>query len=163
MPHHAPERTGASALEVHKHDAEKHTVEDLKFLTGNWTGHLGADDLEEVWSPPANGSMTGMYREMRGGKTTFYEFLVIEQEASGPIMRMKHFKPNLVGLEDKDQSITFDLQSIKNGVALFVSRDKLKPTSLSYQRTGATQLLGILERERDGKASRAEFHYKLRP
>ena len=57
-------------------------------------------------------------------------------------MRMKHFKANLIGLEEKDESVTFDLQSFTGGVALFVSRNKLKPTSL-YQRD--------------------EFHYHLTP
>ena len=107
--------------------------------------------------------MIGMYREMREGKTAFYEFLSIEQEASGPVMRMKHFKGNLIGVEEKDESVIFDLQSLTGGVALFVSRNKLKPVSLSYQRTGASELLGVLVHEGDGKPVRAEFHYHLTP
>ncbi len=138
-----------------------HTVNDLQFLAGHWTGGKGIDQLEEIWSHPANGGMIGRYREMREGETTFYEFLSIEQEASGPVMRMKHFKANLIGLEEKDESVIFDLQSLTGGVALFVSRNKLKPTSLSYQRTGASELLGVLVRERNGKHVRDEFHYRL--
>ena len=141
--------------------AGEHSVTDLQFLAGHWTGGQGADQLEEIWSSPANGSMIGMYREMREGKTTFYEFLSIEQEASGPVMRMKHFKANLIGLEEKDESVIFDLQSLTGGVAMFVSRNKVKPVSLSYQRTGATELLGVLVHERDGKTNREEFHYRL--
>jgi hypothetical protein len=78
-------------------------------------------------------------------------------------MRMKHFKANLLGLEEKDESVIFDLQSLTGGVALFVSRNKLKPVSLSYQRTGASELLGVLVHERGGKSKRDEFHYHLTP
>ena len=143
--------------------AAERTVNDLQFMAGHWTGSQGAGQLEEIWSRPANGSMIGMYREMSEGKTTFYEFLSIEQEASGPVMRMKHFKANLIGLEEKDESVIFDLQSLTDGVALFVSRNKLKPVSLSYQRTGPSELLGILVHVRDGKSKRDEFHYHLTP
>jgi hypothetical protein len=143
--------------------AAEHTVNDLQFLAGHWIGSQGVDQVEEIWSNPASGSLIGMYREMREGKTTFYEFLSIEQEASGPIMRMKHFKANLIGLEEKDESVIFDLQSLTGGVALFVSRNKQKPVSLSYQRTGPSELLGVLVHERDGKKLRNEFHYRLTP
>ncbi|SRR5258707_6638476 len=56
--------------------AAQHTVNEIQFPTGHWTGGQGVDQLEEIWSNPANGGKIGMYREMQEGKTTFYEFPV---------------------------------------------------------------------------------------
>jgi len=34
-------------------------VGDLAWLQGVWKGKVGADDVEETWSAPKNGSMMG--------------------------------------------------------------------------------------------------------
>jgi uncharacterized protein YfiM (DUF2279 family) len=57
--------------------ADKYTLDELRFLSGNWSGRDAGNDVEEQWSDPANGTMMGMYREMSNGKTTFYEFFIL--------------------------------------------------------------------------------------
>jgi hypothetical protein len=143
--------------------AQRHTLEDVRFMSGHWIGSDGSNEIEEQWSEPSNGTMIGMYREMNGGKTTFYEFLVIAQEETGLVMRMKHFDANLVGREEKERSVVLDIASASKGEAVFVSRDPTKPTKLAYRRTSNTELTATLIRERDGKTLRDEFHYRLAP
>ena len=141
---------------------EKRSVEDLAFLSGHWTGGEGDSLTEEMWSPVANGSLMGMYRQMGAGKTGFFEFLSIEQEKNGPVLRLKHFKPGLIGLEEKDQSVTLDLVSLdrENG-AVFVSRDHAKPMKLTYRRLAPDHLEATLIRTKDGKEKTDLFRFRL--
>jgi hypothetical protein len=88
---------------------------------------------------------------------------VIAREESGVVMRMKHFDANLVGWEEKDRSVVFDVASTSNGEVVFVSRDQTKPTKLAYRRASKTELTATLIRERDGKTMRDEFRYRLVP
>jgi hypothetical protein len=149
--------------EPRKSKAEKHTLEEVRFMSGHWLGSDGSSEIEEQWSEPSNGTMIGMYREMSAGKTTFYEFLAIAQEETGVVMRMKHFDANLVGWEEKDRSVVFDVASTSKDEAIIVSRDQTKPIRLAYRRTSQTELTATLIRERDGKTLHDEFHYRLVP
>jgi hypothetical protein len=142
--------------------AEKCTIDQFSFMTGRWSEQQGSTDVDEQWSKPANGSMIGMYREMKGGKTVFYELLVLSQEGDGVVLRLKHFDANLIGREEKDQSVVLDA-TVSGHEATFTSRDKAKPIQLVYRRSSKTQLDAALIRERDGKTLRDEFHYRIEP
>jgi rhamnogalacturonan acetylesterase len=141
--------------------ADKFTLDQLRFLCGRWVGRDASGETEEQWSPPANNTIMGMYREMSNGKTTFYEFFVISQEPDKLVLRMKHFDANLAGWEDKDKSLIFDVVSLSQNEVTFQSRDDAKPIKLAYTRTNDKQLDAILIHERGGKTLRDEFHYRL--
>jgi hypothetical protein len=61
-------------------------LQDLGFIAGHWRGEAGGTQIEETWNAPEQGSVTGMYREMQGGKTTFYELLFESNDPSNPLM-----------------------------------------------------------------------------
>ena len=47
-------------------------------MAGCWQGQLGQLTLEENWMRPAAGTMLGMSRNSKGGRTVFSEFMRIE-------------------------------------------------------------------------------------
>jgi hypothetical protein len=149
--------------EPHESKAQRHTLDEIRFMSGHWIGNDGSSEIEEQWSEPSNGTMIGMFREMTGGKTTFYEFLAIAQEETGLVMRMKHFDANLAGWEEKDRSVVFDVASTSKDQAVFVSRDNTKPTRIICWRTSSAELTATLIRERDDTTTLDEFHYRLAP
>ena len=64
-------------------------IKDLHFMSGRWALQHEWGDMEEVWSQPAGNSMMCSFRCVKDGKVVFYEFIVIEQTDSVPVMRVR--------------------------------------------------------------------------
>lgn len=55
------------------------SIDSLKFMQGSWTAERGTGVSEETWMAPAGKSMLGVSRTIRDGRTSFTEFLMIEE------------------------------------------------------------------------------------
>jgi hypothetical protein len=134
-------------------------LSDLSFMMGlwqaDWNGGLG----EEHWSPPLGDSMVGTFRFVKDGKGRFYELMLIEQTTNGPVLRLKHFNPGLIGWEDKTQVYRFPLVECRAGIAIF-EREDMK-SRLTYSRTSIQTLSVVLEEPGDGKLNSEDFKFKL--
>jgi hypothetical protein len=58
-------------------------VEGLAWMAGSWGSATGAVETEEHWTAPKAGSLLGMNRTTKDGKTVMFEFLRIEQRPDG--------------------------------------------------------------------------------
>lgn len=135
-------------------------ISDLSFMAGKWVTSSAWGDMEEDWSKPLGNCMMGAYRCVKDGKIIFYEFIVIEQTATGPVMYLRHFSPGNIGWEEKDKPYEYPLMFLEADRARFERPDK--KTALTFHRTAADTMLVVLEREdNDGKWVQDEFHYKL--
>ena len=83
----------------------KFDINDFSWLSGHWTGEGFGGVSEEIWSPPADGTMMGMFRQLNDEKLVFYEFLLLDETG----LRLKHFHPDLKGWETKDEFVTFEM------------------------------------------------------
>ena len=54
-------------------------VADLDWLSGAWGGEKDGVYAEEHWMTPLGGTLVGMHRDVRGGRTMSFEFLRIEE------------------------------------------------------------------------------------
>ena len=68
-----------------------HSISELDWLAGRWVGQGLGGDVEEIWSPPSAGSMVGMFPLVDDYKTSFCEFLMIEEKDGLVTLRFKHF------------------------------------------------------------------------
>ena len=84
-------------------------ADELAWMAGRWIGEHDGERIEEWWSEPYAGMMLGMFRWHRGGEPRFYELLSMEPDGMRLAFRIKHFAPGLVGWEEKDAAVTFDL------------------------------------------------------
>jgi hypothetical protein len=140
--------------------APKKHIEDLMFMSGKWTTTSEWGDMEEYWSKPFGNSMMCAYRCVKDGKVVFYEFIVIEQEPGGPVMKLRHFSPGNIGWEEKDKPYEYPLMFLEADRARFERPDK--KTALTFHRTAKDKMLVTLERqEKDGKWVQDEFDYTL--
>lgn len=140
--------------------AQAVTLQDLAFITGNWRGEAGGKQIEEIWSAPESGSMTGMYREMQGGKTTFYEFLTIEATENEPALLIDHYEPGLRGWEDKSKPAGFHIKDfLPAGEVVFESNDPRNPLLITYSRTGKNTMDVLIERKRSGQWLKETYKY----
>ena len=97
----------------------KVTLSDLGFISGLWQAEWAGGLGEEHWSSSSGDSMVGTFRFVKDGKARFYEFMLIEQTADGPVLRLKHFNPGLIGWEEKAQVYSYPLTEYRQTVAIF--------------------------------------------
>lgn len=138
----------------------KADLEQLNFMTGNWVGSTSWGDMEEYWSKPMGDNMICSYRCVKNGKVVFYEFIVVEQSASGvPMMKLRHFGPGNIAKEEKDKPFEYPLAQLKGKKAVFESGDK--KLKLIYERLDENQLRVVLDREKNGVWVKDEFLYTI--
>jgi hypothetical protein len=118
-------------------------LDDLSFICGHNRGELNGTIIDEHWSEVGGDTMIGMFRQIKNGKAQMYEFLAIEQTATGLILRLKHFDPGLIGWEEKAQAHSYPLASWKPNEAVFERSDK--ETRITFRATSPNTLEVILE------------------
>lgn len=134
-------------------------VQDLAFISGHWQGGVAGGMFDEEWSAPSADSMMGMFRYMEDGSVKFYEFMVVEATASGPVLRLRHFDPGLTAWEEKDAALKLPVSSSTENQVVFSSADN--SVRLTYRRSSPQTLTVILEHNAGGHKGRQEFDYSL--
>src|SRR5579863_6202246 len=129
----------------------KADIKDLSFMTGTWGQHHEWGDMEEFWGPPMGNNMICSYRCVKAGKVLFYEFVVIEQSDSVPVMILRHFNPGSVAREEKDKPERYPLVSMNGDNAVFAS----PAVRLTYRKIDAIHMDILLEENKDSTI----FHY----
>lgn len=136
-------------------------LDELAWLAGTWEGTIGEDPLIETWFPPAGGRMAGLFRWVKGGEVYLYELVSLEETPEGVVLRIKHFGPDLVGWEAKEDSVVFDLVEIAGGRAVFAERDdEEEGTTLTFRPEGEDGLVATFEETRDGEPVLLTFRYE---
>ncbi len=128
--------------------AQKGTLDDLSFLEGHWLGQFNGGSIEASWTAPAAENIVGYIRMMKDDKPTMYELFVFEQTDKGPVAMVKHFKPGMVGLEEKDVHDHYIFLSAKENEALFEKDDA--SVRIIYERRSPTQLVIRRALNKDG-------------
>ena len=128
------------------------TIVDMAWLAGHWTGSALGGVSEEVWMPPSQGMMLGMYRLMVGDKPRFFELLTITEEGGSLMLRLKHFKADLSGWEEKDVSVSFPLVAKSGSFVQF--------SGMTFQRDAGDRVTVYLAiGQRDGSVREEVFRY----
>lgn len=128
------------------------TIADMEWYAGRWTGSGLGGLNEEIWSPPRNGTMMGMYRMIKDGKPIFYELLLITEENGSLAIKLKHFHADLRGWEERDASVRFPLVAKRDGRIYF--------DGMTFERIGADRVKVYLAVEhKDGKVQEETFEY----
>jgi hypothetical protein len=136
-----------------KAERPKATVADVAWLAGHWTGEGLGGACEEWWSPPAAGSVMGVFRFMKADKVVFYEILTVVEDGGSLVMRLKHFHGDLKGWEEKDKAVDFPLVKLTPTEAFF--------DGLTYRKLPDGSLRAyVLIRRKDGTVKEEGFHFR---
>ena len=128
------------------------TIADMAWYAGRWTGTGLGGFTEEIWSPPRDGTMMGMYRMIEDGKPIFYELLLIAEEGGSLAIKLKHFHPDLRGWEERDASLRFPLVAKRDGRIYF--------DGMTFERVGTDRVKVYLAIEnKDGSVHEEIFEY----
>ncbi len=129
------------------------TIADMAWLAGHWKGDGLGGRSEEIWSPPDNGVMMGMYRHIKDDKPVFYELITLVEERGSLVLRLKHFNPDLSGWEEKGESVSFRFVAKRDG---FIHFDGM---AFKPEGPDAVTVYVAIENRKDGTIREAEFHY----
>lgn len=137
---------------------KKINISQLAFMSGNWTQDHEWGKMEESWSEPMGNCMMSAFRCVKDGQVKFYEFVVIEQSDSVPVLKMRHFSPGNIGWEDKQTPIGFPLKQLDKNKVLFISGDQsLKMTYEVVPKK--TMMITLEEKEKTGNWTTTVFHF----
>ncbi|AXG70525.1 Tol-Pal system beta propeller repeat protein TolB [Kordia sp. SMS9] len=95
------------------------TLENIRWIAGNWKGEAFGGITEENWSEPSGGSMMATFKLIVDGKVNFYEIETISEVNKSLLLRLKHFDGELKGWEIKDETVDFPLIKVTKNKAIF--------------------------------------------
>ena len=78
-----------------------------------------------------------------------YELFGIEQTEQGPVVFVKHFKPGLIGQEEKDRPDRYHFLEASQGRAIFEKQGDA--VRVLYEKRPNDQLVIALGRQQEGK------------
>ncbi|WP_405411057.1 DUF6265 family protein [Maribacter sp. Asnod1-A12] len=128
------------------------TISSIDWLAGHWKGEAFGGIAEEIWSPPADGSMMFSFRLLDKGDVSFYEFGHLIETDQTLILQLKHFDANLSGWEEKDENIDFRLVKVEGNRFYF---DDFTIEYISDKEINMYVEVG----EEDGSSSEIKFNY----
>lgn len=112
-----------SSMNAHAQTTPTGTLNDLKFLDGRWLGTYNGGPIEASWTAPAGNSIVGFIRMTKDEQPALYELFAFEQTEKGPVALIKHFKPGMISLEEKDVRDRYTFVEAKKNMALFEKDD----------------------------------------
>lgn len=134
----------------------RRSVAELAWMAGHWVGEGGDDLSEEIWTAPAAGSIVGMWRWASEERLKLLELLAVTEEDGGLVLRLRHFEPDLVGWEERDEPLELPLAELSPREVVFAGEAHGGPIRLTYRLENPDRLVAILERE----GRRDEFRYR---
>jgi hypothetical protein len=118
-------------------------IDRLAWLGGCWQAEGGEAGSMEHWLPLAGGSMMGVGRTVKQGKTVAYEFMQIREQADGTLVF--HAQPS-----GKPPN-TFTAIRVSDTEVVFENLQHDFPQRVAYARDGANKLNARIEGTRNGQ------------
>ena len=122
-------------------------IGQLGWLSGCWAAPGAEAGSGEQWMAPAGGTLLGMSRTVKGGKTTAWEFLQI-REVDGQLAYVA--KPH------SQPEASFKLVSAEGSSVMFENPQHDFPQRIIYKREG-DRLQARIEGTMNGKARGKDF------
>jgi hypothetical protein len=103
---------------------------DLNWMAGQWSGAVWGGRMEEHWTTQEGGSLLGMNRVVKDGKTVHKEFIWIEVSEAGTTLNVQVFR-------DPVETVPYKLIRVEKNLAIFSNPQHARLTTMTYRRTGA--------------------------
>jgi hypothetical protein len=139
-----------SLLLLHAVIVQRPSVDQFAWLTGCWTMTRGESVVEEEWLKPLGGTLMGISRTVKGGRTVEHEFVQI-RDVDGKLAYVA--KPS------GQAEATFPLKTFSDNELVFENPAHDFPQRIMYRRTkdGVT---ARVEGTRNGQTRGLDFVYR---
>jgi len=129
--------------------AQDTELSKLAWLAGCWAAERGDAGSGERWTPLAGGTMLGVGRTVRDGKTVEYEFLQIRRNEEGKVV--------YIALPSGQAEASFTLTGATEDSATFENLEHDFPQRILYRLFPDGRLLVRIEGNRGGAPSGVDF------
>jgi hypothetical protein len=128
-------------------------VDDLAWMSGCWMQTRPDGFVEEHWMKPAGGTLLGMSRTVKGGRTTEWEFLRVAEEGG----RLAY-----VARPSGQAENVFPLKTLSDTPSEVVFEDAKHdfPQRIIYRRNADGSITARVEGEIGGKMKGVDFPYQ---
>jgi hypothetical protein len=126
-------------------------ITDLAWLSGYWQGQGFGGACEEVWGKPNLDRMHGYFSFANDKGHVFSEAMLMVEEGGSVVLKLKHFRPDFVGWEEKDKFVSFRLVKLGANEAFF--------SGLTFRRSGDKLEIYLKLAEDDGKTREEAFTF----
>jgi hypothetical protein len=139
----------AGTIVVH---AETTTLDQLSWLAGCWSDESADPGSGENWMTPAGGTMLGVGRTVKAGRTAQFEYLQIRASAAGGLV--------YTALPSGQKQTDFNLLSVAGKRFVFENLQHDFPQRIIYSREDDDRMTARIEGTRGGQLK--GFEYQLR-
>jgi hypothetical protein len=129
-------------------------IDSLEWLAGCWTMTSSSGVVEEHWMRPSGGTMLGMGRTVRGGKTAEFEFLQIREDSGRLLYDAR---------SSGQAAATFPLLTLTDQEIVFEDRAHDFPQRIIYRRNADGGVTARIEGARNGQIRGVDFPYQRCP
>jgi hypothetical protein len=130
------------------------SVQDLAWMSGCWASIDGEAGSGETWTAPAGGTLLGVSRTVKRGRTVAHEFMQIRETGAGQIA--------FIALPSGQSEASFPLVRLSGQEAVFENPQHDFPQRVIYRRDGDL-LTGRIEGRIGGEAKKIDFPMERRP
>src|SRR5262245_17228839 len=127
----------------------KRDIGQLAWMSGCWQAQMGPVRIEEQWNKPAGGTMLGLSRTLKEGRTIFSEFMRINQDEGKIVYTAR--------IGTKTAATPFELISISADEAVFENPTHPFPQRIRYRRESSGGLFARIEGLDKGKERHEDF------
>lgn len=124
------------------------TVNSLTFLEGTWRAESDGGFVEERWTAPASGNLTGMLRWINAdGELTLLELLTINAEDGRAVFRWRHFDAELTPWKSEaDGPSVVTIESVRdNRIVMRALPGRPGVQRMTYDGSAPGRLVATLE------------------
>jgi len=125
---------------------------DLDWLAGCWAAEGGEPGSGEQWTAPAGGTLLGVSRTVRGGRTVAHEFLQIRETDDGGVV--------YVALPSGQAEASFRLVARGAREVTFADPEHDFPQRIRYRLAEDGALHARIEGEVDGHERAVDFTFR---
>lgn len=129
----------------------KQDVSILSWMSGTWVGVIGQTEMEEQWTTPKGGSLLGVHRDVRAGRTISFEFMRIQQDADGI---------TFWGSPGGKPAVPFRAIEVTSQRVTFENKEHDFPQRVIYWLTADGMLHAKIEGTMNGKLESEEWAWK---
>ena len=129
--------------------ADDAQLERLGWLAGCWAAEQGEAGSVEHWLPLAGGTMLGIGRTVKNGRTVEHEFMQIRLNAES--------QPVFIAQPSRQKEATFVATSIGERAVTFENPTHDFPQRVIYRAVGDTGLAARIEGQRNGTTRGIDF------
>ena len=106
------------------------SIEQLDWMTGNWAGPVGPNQLEENWIASEGNSLMAAVRMTGSDATSMFEMITIEEVESSLVLHIQQWDPGFV--PRTESAMEMELTEITGNSVSFVNISGFGMPTLGY-------------------------------